>query len=994
MNGHSDNPVSLTPSNCPPAAGDGCLTGTMFEQAADLGQLAAPLADHLASCQACQKRLEAAQSDETFLKRARSLKGNDLPPLGGPRIPGYRTLSVISSGSQGVVYKGVQESTSRMVAIKALSAGHTSTPRQRARAEREAEIAASLRHPSIVTVFESRTLADGRIVVVMEFIDGVPIDQWKPPGATPAERKRELLRVFIEMCAGVHHSHLSGVIHRDLKPDNILVTPGGRPVVLDFGIAKAGNIRTTMTGEFAGTPAFASPEQVSGQPDLVNALTDVYSLGVILYRLVCGVLPYDVQGSIFDIARTISEVEPTPPTQHDPNISHDLQAIVLKALRKHQPIRYQSAAALAADLTNYLSGNPVSARSGSGWYLLRKAVAVNRNRLIAAGVGVALVLLAGAAVAVSFSRASESDRRAADQREAARLESVRARAVTELLRETLPNADPARPELAGIISHGLGRLYVRLETNAFSEQADVDQALRRLWGSVYTGFGGGKAAGLVEFAELALRNGLMRLRREQGRKAGGADTAAEQQRQVDIASTMHELAGVLLIRRRLPEAEVMCRDAMALRQTVTGPGSLTAAESRVLLTRILLARGETVRAMAEADAATNLLRKLPGPSSDAILASMIAVKARVALDHARGEEAEPLVREAFVRRLSTLPTEDPELLESVGQLAELAEMMPSCKTVQELTVAIGPSNESLAVVLRADLPPLRSANRTVYPNAVRSRRPAALARLARMQMALLGPDDLSLVGTLMAHVAASEREGMVGAATAEISLQAAAILSKRYGPTDPSLLFCIDRASAAYAFLGPASRAVELGRQACAIFDAIPPDSRDYLLAANTKRWFAWYLALDGKYEESRQAHEAAIAELETVVGARHHVVAIAQSGLAFCLWHLGREAEADAVSAAAIKLAKDSPALPYDQLAHICFVRGHILCAQHRDAEAEPLMLKSWEIVFRCAGQGFVWRQIMIKDMIALELRRGSVAAAVTWRSYDSEDCIQDAPR
>jgi tetratricopeptide (TPR) repeat protein len=538
----------------------------------------------------------------------------------------------------------------------------------------------------------------------------------------------------------------------------------------------------------------------------------------------------------------------------------------------------------------------------------------------------------------------------------------------------------------------LGRLYVRLETNAFSEQADVDQALRRLWGSVYTGFGGGKAAGLVEFAELALRNGLMRLR-QQHIAQGTGSTASEQQRQSDIASTMQELAGVLLIRRRLPEAEAMCREALAMRQTATGTGSLASADSRVLLARILLARGQMAQAMAEADAATNQLRNLPGPGGDALLASMIAVKARVELDNARGEQAEPLIREALVRRLSSLPTEDPELLDSLGQLAELAELMPDCKTVQELTEALGPSTESLAAVLRADLPVLRSANRNTFPNVVRTRRPAALARLVKIQAAMVGPDDLSLVGTLMAHVAATEREGVTEGATAEACLRAAAILSKRYGPTDPSQLFCIDKAAAAYAFLGPASRAVELGRRTYAIFDAIPSDCRDHLLAANSKRWLAWFLALDEKYQESLEMHRAAIAELEPIVGKRHHVVAIAQSGMAFCLWHLGHTAEAETLSAGALEMAKDLPALPFDQLAHMRFVRGHILCAQLRDVEAEPMMNQAWDVVFRCGGRGFVWRKILISDMIALAERRADTATAAYWREQETVDCGTEAP-
>src|SRR5262249_37797961 len=231
--------------------------------------------------------------------------------------------------------------------------------------------------------------------------------------------------VFIGVCNGIHHAHMNGVIHRDLKPDNILVTEeqdtkveqgvsslylsvptGPRPVVLDFGIAKAGGIQATITGEFAGTPAHASPEQVAGKPEGVDGLTDVYSLGVILYKLVCGKLPYTVEGSIFDIARTIAEVEPTPPRRVDPTIPPDLEAIILCALRKDKPLRYQSAAALAHDIERFLKGDPVEARGGSGWYLLRKAVAVNRARLTFAAVGALLLVTAGIAIALTLSHAA------------------------------------------------------------------------------------------------------------------------------------------------------------------------------------------------------------------------------------------------------------------------------------------------------------------------------------------------------------------------------------------------------------------------------------------------------------------------------------------------------------------------------------------------------------------------------------------------------------
>lgn len=316
-------------------------------------------------------------------------------------LTGYTVLEEIGRGGMGVVHRAIQRTTGRIVAVKFLSDDAVASPTARRRFEREIELAAGLDHPGIVRIIEGGE-SDGRMYYAMDFIRGQPLGKYVSGNALDIEQK---LGLFLQTVEAVQYAHQHGVIHRDLKPGNVMVNESGQVRILDFGLARAlvappSDVLATRPGQILGTLPYASPEQCSaGQTDV---RTDIYALGVILYELLVERLPYDTSGSLDTALHHIVHTIPPRPSSFTRRIGADLDAIVLRALEKSPNRRYHSAAALAEDVRCYLRGEPVEANRTAAFYLLRKAYARHRRQVQLTAAGLAATLVVSITIAVLY----------------------------------------------------------------------------------------------------------------------------------------------------------------------------------------------------------------------------------------------------------------------------------------------------------------------------------------------------------------------------------------------------------------------------------------------------------------------------------------------------------------------------------------------------------------------------------------------------------------
>jgi len=309
----------------------------------------------------------------------------------------YRILRPLGEGGMGVVYLAEREDLGNQVAIKILRDSWFSTAR-RERFAREQKTLAALNHPSIARLYDADTSADGTPWFVMEYVDGLPLVEYCERNHCSLETR---LKLFRGICDAVEYAHQNGIIHRDLKPSNILVRKDGSVKLLDFGIAKQLDLDTpvdqTRTGTHLLTPAYASPEQIFGLP--VTIQSDVYSLGVILYELLTGQLPFDAAGlTPQQAAQRLLAHEPVKPSAIARQTPADLDVLCLAAAHRDPERRYRTAGALLRDVDHYLNREPLDARPDSLFYVLTKFT--ERNRFSLTALAAVIFLVAGVAVAV------------------------------------------------------------------------------------------------------------------------------------------------------------------------------------------------------------------------------------------------------------------------------------------------------------------------------------------------------------------------------------------------------------------------------------------------------------------------------------------------------------------------------------------------------------------------------------------------------------------
>ncbi len=586
--------------------------------------------------QACGDDSALLREVETLLaadEDAGSFLNEPLSPRGLEErfIGPYKVLWPLGEGGMGTVYLAVRadDQYRKRVALKVFQ---RDTSRKdlvrRFRAERQ--ILAFLEHPNIAKMYDGGTTEEGQPYFVMEYVEGLPIDQYCDRHELSVEDRIRLFRI---VCSAVHCAHQNLVIHRDIKPNNVLVTADGTVQLLDFGIAKLldpehfpQTVEATATGLRLMTPHYASPEQVRGER--ITTASDLYSLGVLLYKLLTGRLPYRFKSQrLQDVERAVCEEEPESPSsaisreEEAPGsdedsapisaasvsrargtrprdlrrqLTGDLENILLKALRKSPERRYESVVQLSEDLRRFLEGLPVRARKATMIYRVRKFVRRNRLSVALAGAFLGLIFAFSGALVLQAHRVAAERDKARNERDKAQLERDKAQKVTDFMTGIFRSANLRETPGEEIYVHTLLEEGARRAEYELRDQPEVQTILMDTIGNAFI------SLNHYEKAEDVLN------------KALGIRQRVFGEEHPLVAESFDSLAGWLQDQGKYGEAEVFARKALEMRLQIWGEEHLAVAESLNNLALLLNYKAEYGKAEPLYEQALEMLRRLRG----------------------------------------------------------------------------------------------------------------------------------------------------------------------------------------------------------------------------------------------------------------------------------------------------------------------------------------------------------------------------------------------